>query len=73
MNGIEKEGKHGHSLPTMWVALGDIKPCEVFSPTFSDERETGEGGISDSVRSHWSGLSFSDNILGLNCGVQSAL
>ena len=56
---------------TMWVALGDIKLCEVFSPTFSDERER-EGGISDSVRSHWSGLSFSDNILSLNCGVQSA-
>lgn len=57
----------------MWVAVGDFKPCGVFTPTFSDERETVEGGISDSVRSPWSELNFSDNIRSLNCDVQSAL
>lgn len=51
-------------LLTVWV---------FFPPTFSDERETGEGGISDSVRSPWTRLSFSENILSLNCDVQSAL
>lgn len=73
----ECQGKGGKTWsqppPTMWVAVGDFKPCGVFTPTFSDERETVEGGISDSVRSPWSGLNFSDNILSLNCDVQSAL
>lgn len=50
-------------LLTVWV---------FFPPTFSDGRET-EGGISDSVRSPWTRLSFSENILSLNCDVQSAL